>query len=127
MTNSMNFRAVWNDLKRFESNGVSVLVRKSNHTRPRYSCKVQFERPIDRSWIDYRNVRWQGQGRISLEAPIASILEDVMADAEEFIEMSIQEDEDRLLAEREARELAQLERNKPRPTGGTHRPPTEGT
>lgn len=122
------FRPEWAEVIReegppFAEDEVIVVVRKSNHHKPRYSLEVNFSHqnnPTSRK--KFHNIHWEGRGRITV-IRIADLVASLVAKAEDFIEEAMQKDEDEFMEWKASKEQAAADRGKPvtRTTGKTQR------
>ena len=100
-------RLVWKEIKELEENGVLVVVSASDGTRPRYNVRVG--RRGERGVIPFLPLFVKGQGKVHV-TPIADTISRLVCEAEKFVEGLAQDDEDKFIEARMARESKQVER-----------------
>jgi hypothetical protein len=106
------FIPVWAEDKLFPQGSVTVVVKRSNHHRARYSYEIVFagrERP---SRFCYVRTSGEGTGRIEIEVAAHSI-ESAVIDAENYIRDMYQAQEDEAIDRKAAKERANADRDKP--------------
>ncbi len=97
MNDSDSYKPNWSVIRDFERDGVLVQVSASDARRPRYTVRVG--RRGERGIIPFLQCYIVGQGKVSVR-PIATVVYELLAEAETFVQGLAQEHEDKYLAEK---------------------------
>lgn len=101
----------WIEDKRFERDGLCVVVQKLPLRRARYSCFVG--RPMEKGISKYLPIFSEGTGSITIKR-VGAIISDLLYEAEEYILGELQYQEDNWIEQRQFHEGKSLNRDKKR-------------
>jgi hypothetical protein len=108
----------WKKVQEFEENGIIVSVSRleASHGRPKFNIEISSRSKSGRP-VRYFPMFIDGQGKVSVRR-ISGFVAKLINEAEDWIDEQAQKREDEFIEQRQAREMKQLDRDKPRPQAG---------